>query len=78
MWQEIDNTLVREWQFTNFMEAWAMASKIALLFEKMDHHPDILVGYGKLKITLTTHDAGNVVTEKDRQMAAEIDKVTHG
>ncbi len=75
MWQEMENTLVREWTFANFIEAWAMASKMALLFEKMDHHADMLVGYGKLKITLTTHDAGNTVTEKDRQMAQEIDKI---
>jgi 4a-hydroxytetrahydrobiopterin dehydratase len=73
MWQEKDNALVREWVFKDFNEAFGFLTRVALLSDKMDHHPEIWNVYNKVRLKLTTHDAGNRVTDRDRKMAAEID-----
>jgi len=75
MWEERDNSLVREFEFKNFSEAWAFMNRVALIAEKMDHHPNWSNVYNHVRIELSTHDAGNVVTEKDRGMAKAIDEV---
>lgn len=75
MWQEQDNTLSRSFEFKNFSEAWAFMNRVALLAEKMDHHPNWSNVYNKVTITLTTHDAGNTVTDKDRKLAKAIDSL---
>lgn len=77
-WIEINNSLVRECDFNDFNEAFAYITRVALLAEQLNHHPEIWNVYNKVRITLTTHDAGNTITEKDRQMAAEIDRWEHG
>jgi 4a-hydroxytetrahydrobiopterin dehydratase len=73
MWQETDNALVREWLFKDFNEAFGFLTRVALLADKMDHHPEIWNVYNKVRLKLNTHDAGNTVTARDRKMAAEID-----
>lgn len=73
MWHEIDDALVGEWVFKDFNEAFGFLTRVALLSEKMDHHPEIWNVYNKVRLRLTTHDAGNKVTNRDRKMAAEID-----
>ena len=73
-WMEVDNNLVREWIFKDFNEAFAFLTRVGLLAEKLNHHPEIWNVYNKVRISLTTHDAGNTITEKDRKMAAEIDR----
>ena len=73
MWEEKDNKLVREFQFSDFAEAFSFMTKVALHAEKMDHHPNWFNVWNTVKIELTTHDAGNVVTQKDRDLAAKID-----
>ena len=75
MWQEKDNKLIREFEFSNFIEAFGFMSQVAIVAEKMDHHPNWSNVYNKVMIELTTHDAGNVVTEKDRTLAAAIDQL---
>jgi 4a-hydroxytetrahydrobiopterin dehydratase len=75
MWTEKDNTLNREFEFENFIEAFAFMTKVAFLAEKQQHHPNWSNVYNKVTIALTTHDAGNVVTDKDRKLAAAIDKL---
>lgn len=75
MWKEEDNKLKRTFEFNNFIEAFGFMSSVALIAEKMDHHPNWSNVYNQVKIELTTHDAGNVVTDKDRQLAAAIDKL---
>ena len=75
MWKEIDNSLQRSFEFKNFIEAFAFMTKVAFLAEKMDHHPEWKNVYNKVEITLTTHDAGNTVTEKDRKLAEQINKL---
>lgn len=77
-WEEKDNTLYRLYTFKNFSEAFAFMAQVALLAEKQDHHPKWTNTYNKLEIWLNTHDKGDIVTEKDRKLAADIDKLGHG
>lgn len=74
-WEEQNGQLYKEYEFKNFVEAFDFMSKVALLAEKSDHHPTWENTYNKVKIWLTTHDQGDVITEKDRQMASDIDKI---
>lgn len=71
-WSEMNGSLQRTYQFKNFVEAMAFVNKVADLAEKAQHHPDILIRYGKVTLTLSTHDAGGI-TEKDFDLAAQAD-----
>ncbi len=73
MWKETNNQLVREFTFRTFVDAFAFMTKVAILAEKQNHHPEWTNVYNKLTIRLSTHDAGNVVTNKDRELAQAID-----
>jgi 4a-hydroxytetrahydrobiopterin dehydratase len=75
MWQELDNKLYRKIILKDFSEAFAFMTRVALVAEKMDHHPLWTNVYNKVEIWLSTHDAGDVVTEKDRKLAAKIDQL---
>lgn len=61
----------QSFKFQNFIEAWSFMSRVALLAEKLDHHPEWSNVYNKVNITLTTHDSGGV-TQKDLALAAAI------
>ena len=71
-WEEADGRLRRELRFANFSEAWAFMSRVALLAEKMNHHPNWSNVWNQVNIELTTHDAGNTVTDRDRELAEAI------
>jgi len=75
MWQEQNNQLTRDFQFADFSEAFAFMTRVALLAEKMNHHPWWSNVYNQVTIKLSTHDSGNIVTDKDRKLAAAIDKI---
>jgi len=75
MWQEKDNKLTREFIFKDFVAAFGFMSKVAIIAEKMDHHPNWSNVYNKVVIELTTHDKGNIVTENDRNLADAIDSL---
>lgn len=75
MWKEENNRLNGAFQFKNFVEAFAFMTEVAIHAEKQNHHPEWSNVYNKVNITLTTHDAGNIVTENDRRLAASIDEV---
>ena len=75
MWQEKDNTLYRQFTFKDFSEAFAFMTRVALLAESMNHHPNWSNVWNKVEITLSTHDAGDIVTDKDRKLAKAIDKL---
>lgn len=64
--------LVREFVFRDFVEAFGFMTRVALLAEKKDHHPNWSNVYQRVLIELTTHDAGNQVTDRDRALASEI------
>jgi 4a-hydroxytetrahydrobiopterin dehydratase len=74
-WTEANNALNREFKFANFQEAFAFMTRVAFIAEKLNHHPNWENVYNTVKISLSTHDAGNVVTDLDRKMATAIDKV---
>ncbi|MGI8893895.1 MAG: 4a-hydroxytetrahydrobiopterin dehydratase [Bacteroidia bacterium] len=74
MWKEENNKLTRKFEFKNFSEAFAFMTRVALAAEKMDHHPEWSNSYNKVKISLSTHSEGDIVTDKDRKLATEIDK----
>ncbi len=75
MWREEDNRLKRSFHFKDFSEAFAFMVRVAMAAEKMDHHPNWSNVYNRVEIELCTHDAGNIVTEKDRALAARIDQL---
>ena len=72
-WKEENNSLKRTFEFKNFIEALAFMSKVAIIAEKLNHHPEWSNVYNQVNITLTTHDEGNTITAKDREMAQNID-----
>ena len=72
-WITKDNKLVKEFKFKDFTNAFAFLTKVAIAAEKQNHHPEIYNVYNKVIISLQTHDAGNVVTEKDHKLAKTID-----
>ncbi|WP_205501318.1 4a-hydroxytetrahydrobiopterin dehydratase [Rufibacter psychrotolerans] len=72
MWTEQDNQLTRSFTFRNFKEAFAFMTEVAIVAEEMNHHPWWSNVYNKVEIRLTTHDAGNTVTEKDHVLAQRI------
>ncbi len=75
MWKEANNTLSKTFKFANFIDAFAFMTRVALLAEKQNHHPNWSNVYNTVTINLNTHDAGDVVTEKDRKLADAIDKL---
>jgi len=75
MWQEKNKQLYRAFEFKDFRDAFAFITKVALVAEKMDHHPYWTNVYNKVEIFLSTHDAGNIVTAKDEAMAKAIDEL---
>lgn len=75
MWEEKENALQRTFQFKDFSEAFAFMTRVALIAEKMDHHPEWANVYNKVVMKLSTHSMGDIVTEKDRKLAAAIDKL---
>lgn len=75
MWKEENNTLYKRFQFKDFSEAFAFMTRVAILAEKHDHHPKWTNVWNTVEIWLNTHDAGNIVTDKDRVLANDIDKL---
>lgn len=75
MWAIENNQLVRNFVFDDFIQAFAFMTRVAFVAEKMNHHPEWTNVYNRVTIKLSTHDAGNTVTDKDRQLAEAIDKL---
>ena len=73
MWTTENNVLYKKFEFKNFSAAFAFMTRVAIEAEKMDHHPKWTNVYNKVEIWLTTHDAGNIITDKDTKLAAIID-----
>jgi len=74
-WTEENNALKRSFKFQDFSEAFGFLTRVAIEAEKAQHHPEIHNVYNQVSISLSTHDAGNTVTDKDRNLAAAIDKL---
>jgi 4a-hydroxytetrahydrobiopterin dehydratase len=75
MWKLTDNKLHRQFKFADFSEAFAFMTRVAIEAEKQNHHPLWTNVWNTVDIWLNTHDAGDIVTEKDHKLAAAIDKL---
>jgi 4a-hydroxytetrahydrobiopterin dehydratase len=77
-WDNQDGArLVKTFRFPDFVQALAFVNRIGRIAEAEGHHPDLLLSWGKVRVELTTHDAGGV-TEKDFSLAAKIDAEAPG
>lgn len=75
-WIEENNALQKTFEFKDFKEALAFVNRVGEIAERMQHHPDIgIKDYKKVFVSTTTHDNGSTITAKDRELAAEIDKI---
>lgn len=72
-WKEENNKLTKTFSFKNFGEAMAWMVKASFEIEKINHHPEWTNVYNKVHVSLTTHDKGNTITEKDKQLAEILD-----
>jgi 4a-hydroxytetrahydrobiopterin dehydratase len=79
LWREVEgrDAIARRFAFADFSAAFAFMTRVALLAEKMDHHPEWSNVYARVDVTLSTHDAGGV-TEKDVAMAREMERLAGG
>ncbi len=73
MWETINNELYRKFQFRDFSEAFAFMTRVAFLAEQQNHHPRWSNVWNTVEVWLSTHEAGNIVTEKDQKLAKAID-----
>ena len=73
-WKYEAGALAREYEFPDFVAAFAFVTRLALMAEKANHHPDIDIRYNKVRVALVSHDAGGV-TGRDVAMAVEISKI---
>ena len=73
MWQEQNNSLYKKFEFKNFSQAFAFMTRVAIEAEKMDHHPLWTNVYNRVEIWHSTHSAGDIVTDKDKNLAERID-----
>lgn len=75
MWEEKDNKLIRSFEFKDFIQAFGFMTQVAIQAEKSNHHPWWSNVYNKVTMHLNTHDAGDIVTSKDHDLADAIDKI---
>lgn len=73
-WNQVGKEITKTFKFKNFIESVGFVNKVAILAEKSDHHPDILIKYSKVNINLSTHSEGGI-TEKDFKLANKIDEL---
>ncbi|MBK9262896.1 MAG: 4a-hydroxytetrahydrobiopterin dehydratase [Polyangiaceae bacterium] len=73
-WTRKGNALCRSFQFPDYSSALAFVVRVSLAAEKRDHHPDVLLGWGRAEVSWSTHDAGGI-TAFDTSMAEATDKL---
>lgn len=74
-WVETDRSLHKDFCFQNFAEALAFVNRVGAEAEEAGHHPDIDIRWNTVTLRLSTHSSGNVVTEKDHDLAVRIDRL---
>ncbi len=72
-WSRAGDTLVKEFRFDNYLAGLAFASSVGVIAEGLNHHPDLSIGWRRVAVSFTTHDAGNKLSAKDFAAAAAID-----
>ena len=75
MWQELDNSLQATFQFKDFSQAFAFMTEVAIVAEKQNHHPWWSNVWNTVNLKLNTHDAGDIVTDKDHKLAESITSI---
>lgn len=78
MWKEEKKHLTKTFKFADFVEAFSFMTRVALIAEKMNHHPTWTNTWNTVSFELSTHDAGDIVTDLDRKLAEAIDKAANG
>lgn len=73
-WSEVSGKIQRTFQFSDFKAAMAFVDGLADYAERVQHHPDLLIRYNKVTVSVTSHDAGGITT-KDFKLAHEADKL---
>jgi 4a-hydroxytetrahydrobiopterin dehydratase len=73
-WQLKGNEITKTYKHKDFIDSISFVSRVAILAEKANHHPDILIQYNKVTLTLSTHSEGGL-TENDFNLAKKIDRV---
>lgn len=73
MWKEKDNALHATFEFKDFVEAFSFMTAVAIIAEKQNHHPEWSNVWNKVVMKLSTHDAGNIVTDKDHTLAKAVE-----
>lgn len=68
-------TIHKKFEFNNFVEAFGWMSSVAIVAEKLDHHPEWFNVYNRVEVTLTTHDFGNTLSDLDVKLATNMDKL---
>ncbi len=74
-WKEDDDKLKATFEFDDFIQAWGFMSSVAMTAEKQNHHPTWTNTYNEVHIELSTHDAGDVITDKDHKLAQSISDI---
>ncbi|NWF71087.1 MAG: 4a-hydroxytetrahydrobiopterin dehydratase [Chloroflexi bacterium] len=72
-WEREGGKIVKLFRFDKYLEGTAFASAVGVLCEGLNHHPDLFIGYKKVQVSFSTHDAGNQITEKDLAAARAIE-----
>ncbi len=73
-WEKVENKLSKNFKFKDFIESFSFITRIAMISEKMNHHPDITISYNSVHIDLTTHDI-NSISKNDIILARKIDEL---
>ena len=73
-WEKVENKLSKNFKFKDFIESFSFITKIAIISEKMNHHPDITISYNNVHIDLTTHDI-NSISKNDIILARKIEEL---
>jgi 4a-hydroxytetrahydrobiopterin dehydratase len=74
-WREVGGKLQKEFEFHNFTQALDFINKISVICEEMNHHPHIDWVWNKITLKLSTHDSGDIIGEKDLELASKIDTI---
>jgi 4a-hydroxytetrahydrobiopterin dehydratase len=74
-WVEVSNKLEKKFEFKDFLQALKFINELSKICEEQNHHPEINWIYNKVKLTLSTHDAGDIVTKKDLKLSKSIDEI---
>ena len=73
-WEREGDSLVREFEFSNFVGSVDFVNRLTPVAEEMNHHPDLSISWNKVKVSLSTHSEGGI-TENDFKLATKIDSV---